>query len=73
MQLPKFKHNQNLVDAFIYPADKQNVPKAVALIQSIDKLQHINSTGFEPAQLNKYHSLITIGKILSPFMNLLEL
>ena len=69
VQLPKFKHNQNSVDALIDPADKQNVPKAVALIQSIDQLQHIDSTGFDPARLNKHRSLVTIGKIFSSFTN----
>ena len=69
MQLSEFKHNQSSVDAHINLTGKQNMPKVVALIQSIDQLKHIDSTSFNPAWLNEHCFLVTISEIFSSFTN----
>ncbi|KAF9779440.1 hypothetical protein BJ322DRAFT_1113248 [Thelephora terrestris] len=57
------------VEALIDPADKQNVPKAVTLIQSLDQLKSLDITKYNPSQTNEHNSLIAVGKVFSSFMN----
>jgi len=57
------------VESLIDPADKQNVPKAVTLIQSLSQLKSLNTNGYNPSQINKHQSLAAVGEILSSFMD----
>ncbi|KAF9642030.1 hypothetical protein BDM02DRAFT_3194047 [Thelephora ganbajun] len=61
--------DSSLVESLIDPADKQNVPKAVTLIQSLDQLKSLDTSGYNPSEINEHYSLITVGKIFSSFMN----
>ena len=58
-----------MVESLVDPVDKQNVPKAVMLIQLIDKLQTLDTTNYTPSQLNEHRALVAIGAIFSAFMN----
>lgn len=48
------------------PADKQNVPKAVRLIQSLSKLEEIPDS---PSQEKERRALIFLGKFLNSFVS----
>lgn len=57
------------VEALIDPADKQNVPKAVTLVQSLDQLRSVDVSDCNPSQMNEYRSLVAVGEIFSSFVN----
>lgn len=67
VQLPHI--NPGSVESLVDPSDKQNVPKAVMLIQSLDQLRSLNVSGYNPSQINEHHSLAAIGEVFSSFMN----
>ena len=58
-----------MIKSLVDPADKQNVPKAVTLIQLVDKLQKLDATSYTPSQAGEHKALTTIGTIFSAFMN----
>jgi len=58
-----------MVESLVDPADKQNVPKAVALIQLISKLQTLDTAAYNPSQVDEHETLTAIGTIFSAFMN----
>ncbi|KAF9644186.1 hypothetical protein BDM02DRAFT_3131909 [Thelephora ganbajun] len=58
-----------MVESLVDPADKQNVPKAVMLIQLINNLRTLDTTNYNPSQVDKHEALIAIGAIFSAFMN----
>ena len=58
-----------MVESLVDPVDKQNVPKAVTIIQLIDKLHALNTTTYTPSQVEEHQVLTTIGTIFSAFMN----
>ena len=57
------------VEALIDPADKQNVPKAVALIQSLDRLKTLDTSHYTPSQTNEHQALIAVSEVLSSFVD----
>lgn len=57
------------MEALIDPADKQNVPKAVTLIQSINQLKSLDIRGYTPSEVNEHYSLIAVGEIFSSFVD----
>ena len=61
--------DSNSVEALIDPADKQNVPKAVTLIQSLGKLKSVDISGCSPSQASEYRSLVIVGEIFCSFIN----
>ena len=61
--------NPSSVESLIDPADKQNVPKAVTLIQSISQLKSLDINGYSPSQINEHHSLVAVGEIFSSFVD----
>ena len=61
--------DQSSVESLIDPADKQNVPKAVTLIQSLDQLKSLDTSGYNPSQINEHYSLTVVGEIFSSFAN----
>ena len=67
VQLPHI--DSSSVESLIDPADKQNVPKAVNLIQSINQLKHLNTYGHSPSQISEHRSLVVIGEIFSSFVD----
>jgi hypothetical protein len=58
-----------MVESLVDPADKQNVPKAVMLINLIDQLQTLDTTNFTPSQVDELKALATIGTVFSAFVN----
>jgi len=56
------------VESLIDPTDKQNVPKAVALIQSLNQLKSIDVSGHNPSQMDEHHSLTAVGKVFFSFV-----
>ena len=60
--------NPSSVEALVDPADKQNVPKAVTLIQSLDQLKSLDISNYNPSQMSDHHSLVAVGEIFSSFM-----
>ena len=67
VQLPHI--DPSSVESLVDPADKQNVPKAVTLIQSLDQLKSLNISGYSPSRSNEHHSLVVVGEIFSSFTN----
>ena len=67
VQLPHI--NSSSVESLIDPADKQNVPKAVTLIQSINQLRSLDIHSYSPSQVNEHRSLVVVGEIFSAFMD----
>ena len=63
------KKTPSSVEPLIDPADKQNIPKAVTLIQSINLLKLLDVSHHNPPQINEHRSLVVIGKIFSSFMD----
>ena len=61
--------NPSSVESLIDPADKQNVPKAVTLIQSIYQLESLDTSGYSPSEINEHQSLVAVGEIFSSFMD----
>lgn len=61
--------NPSTVEALVDPADKQNVPKAVTLIQSLNQLKTLNTSRYTPSQMNEHRSLVAVGEIFSSFMD----
>ena len=57
------------MESLIDPADKQNVPKAVTLIQSIYQLKSLDTSSYSPSQINEHRSLVTVGEIFSSFLD----
>ena len=60
--------NPSSVEALVDPADKQNVPKAVTLLQSLEQLRSVDTSGCSPSQMNEYHSLVAVGEIFGSFV-----
>ena len=58
-----------MIKSLMDPADKQNVPKAVALIQLINKLQALDTVGYTLSQAGEHKALTAISTIFSAFMN----
>ena len=67
VQLPHI--NSSSVESLIDPADKQNVSKAVTLIQSINQLRSLDIHSYSPSQVNEHRSLVAVGEIFSAFMD----
>jgi len=65
IQLPET--DVKMVESLVDPADKQNVPKAVALIQLINKLQTLDTAAYTPSQADEHETLTAIGTIFSSF------
>ena len=61
--------NLSSVELLIDPTDKQNMPKAVNLIQSINQLRSLNVNGYSLSQINEHQSLVVVGAIFSSFMD----
>jgi hypothetical protein len=57
------------VESLVDPTDKQNVPKAVTLIQSLDQLKSLDINDYSPSQTNEHRSLVAVGEIFSSFAN----
>jgi len=57
------------VEPLIDPADKQNVPKAVTLIQSIYQLKSLDTSGYSPSEITEHQSLVAVGEIFSSFVD----
>lgn len=55
------------VEALIDPADKQNVPKAVTLIQSLNRLKALDTSPYSPSQMNEHQALVAVSEVLSSF------
>jgi len=64
-QLPET--NPKMVESLVDPADKQNVPKAVMLVDLINQLRTLNTTNFTPSQVDELKALTTIGTVFSAF------
>ena len=60
--------SEKIVESLVDPADKQNVPKAVTLIQHLSHLQDLNTSSYTPSQLEEHHALTTLGEVLNSFM-----
>ena len=58
-----------MVESLVDPVDKQNVPKAVRLIQLINKLRTLDTTTYTPSQLEEHKALTAIGTTFSAFMD----
>ena len=58
-----------MVESLVDPVDKQNVPKAVTLIQLINKLQTLDIASYTPSQVDEHNALVTIGTVFSAFMD----
>ena len=67
IQLPHI--NSSSVEVLVDPADKQNVPKAVTLIQSLGQLGSLDVSNYSPSKLHKHHSLVAVGEIFCAFAN----
>ena len=67
IQLPHV--DSSSVESLIDPADKQNVPKAVTLIQSINQLKSLNINDYSPSRLNEHWFLVAVGEIFSSFLD----
>jgi len=67
VQLPHI--NPCSVESLVDPADKQNVPKAVTLIQSLIQLKSLDTSSYNPSQISEHQSLIAVGEIFSSFMD----
>ena len=61
--------SEKVIESLIDPADKQNVPKAVALIQHLGHLQSLNTSSYTPSQLEEHRALTTLGEAFNSFMN----
>ena len=61
--------NEKVVESLVDPADKQNVPKAVALIQHLGQLQDLDTSSYTPSQLDEHCALTTLGKTFNSFMH----
>ena len=59
--------SEKIVDSLVDPADKQNVPKAVALIQHLGQLRDLNTSSYTPSQLEEHHALTTLAEVLNSF------
>lgn len=59
---------EKVVESLIDPADKQNVPKAVTLIQYIGKLRELDTSSYTPSHLTEHHALVTLGEVFNSFM-----
>ncbi|KAF9778154.1 hypothetical protein BJ322DRAFT_1147952 [Thelephora terrestris] len=59
--------NEKIVDSLVDPADKQNVPKAVALIQHLGQLRELETLSYTPSQLEEHHALTTLAEVLNSF------
>lgn len=57
------------MEALVDPANKQNVPKAVTLIQSLGQLGSLDVSNYGPLKLHEHHSLIAVGEIFCAFAN----
>ena len=57
------------MESLIDPADKQNVPKAVTLIQSMYQLKSLDTHNYTPSKINEHQSLAAVGEIFSSFMD----
>ena len=68
--LPQLPHiTQASVESLIDPSDKQNVPKAVTLIQSLAQLKSLDITHHSPSQVNEHQSIVAVGEIFSSFLD----
>lgn len=56
------------IKSLIDPADKQNVPKAVALIQYIGQLRNLNTSSYTPSRLEEHCVLGVLGEVFNSFM-----
>ena len=61
--------NPSSVESLVDPADKQNVPKAVALIQALDQLNSLDTRSYDPSRMNEHCSLTVIGEVFFAFVN----
>ena len=59
--------SEKIVDSLVDPADKQNVPKAVALIQHLGQLRDLNTSSYTSSQLEEHHALTTLAEVLNSF------
>jgi hypothetical protein len=60
--------DKKAIEPLIDPADKQNVPKAVALIQYIGQLRDLDTSSYTPSQLEEHHVLGVLGEVFNSFM-----
>ena len=60
--------SEKVVESLVDPADKQNVPKAVALIQHLSRLRDLNTSSYTPSQLEEHHALVILGEAFDSFM-----
>ncbi|KAF9791964.1 hypothetical protein BJ322DRAFT_984195, partial [Thelephora terrestris] len=61
--------SENKVHQLLDPADKQNVPKAVALLQAICDLRHYPSDGLHPSDQADLHRFHFLGEVFSSFLS----
>ena len=67
IQLPET--DVKMVESLVDPVDKQNVPKAVTLIQLINKLQTLDTASYTPSQVEEHRALVAIGTVFSAFVD----
>jgi len=60
--------SEKVVESLIDPADKQNVPKAVALIQHLGRLRDLDTSTYTPSQLEEHCALVILGEAFNSFM-----
>jgi len=60
--------SERVVESLIDPVDKQNVPKAVALIQHLGQLCDLNTSSYTPSQLEEHRALVILGEVFNSFM-----
>ncbi|KAF9782877.1 hypothetical protein BJ322DRAFT_1009302 [Thelephora terrestris] len=58
---------EKTIESLIDPADKQNVPKAVALIQRLSQLHDLATSSYTPSQLEEHRALTTLGEVFNSF------
>ena len=58
-----------MIESLVDPADKQNVPKAVTLIELINQLQTLDTASYTPSRAEEHKALTAIGTVLSAFMD----
>ena len=56
------------IEPLINPADKQNVPKAVMLIQHLGQLRSLDTSSYTPSQLEEHRALWVLGEVFNAFM-----
>lgn len=60
--------DEKAIKPLIDPADKQNVPKAVTLIQCLNQLRDLDTTSYTPSQLEEHRGLAVLGEVFNRFM-----